>query len=217
MQYQLKIQQLVTYAKSRVYRNFIRALSDNENIRLNGDSNLFYFMTLCSYANFRTSTFRIDAMRYTLAPGEWMMPVRELMKIYRKKTEKGTVAVLERLQQSNHIRYELLHHRRYVKFRINDWSKFNSTIEATAPCGFGCSPNTDRTSGFFFFPYKMVSEFIGKGKCSEMDILLDLWLNAIYNDERIAGSDVGPVVYYRSILWGFSSRDCKEILDRFVE
>ncbi|MBQ2725439.1 MAG: MarR family transcriptional regulator, partial [Clostridia bacterium] len=134
MQYQLKIQQLVTYAKSRVYRNFIRALSDNENIRMNGESNLFYFMTLCSYANFRTSTFRIDAMRYTLAPGEWMMPVRELMKIYRKKTEKGTVAVLERLQQSNHIHYELLHHRRYVKFRINDWSKFNSTIEATAPC-----------------------------------------------------------------------------------
>ena len=117
MQYQLKIQQLVTYAKSRVYRNFIRALSDNENIRLNGESNLFYFMTLCSYANFRTSTFCIDAMRYTLAPGEWMMPVRELMKIYRKKTEKGTVAVLERLQQSNHIHYELLHHRRYVKFR----------------------------------------------------------------------------------------------------
>lgn len=73
MQYQLKIQQLVTYAKSRVYRNFIRALSDNENIRMNGESNLFYFMTLCSYANFRTSTFRIDAMRYTLAPGEWML------------------------------------------------------------------------------------------------------------------------------------------------
>ena len=152
MQYQLKIQQLVTYAKSRVYRNFIRALSDNENIRLNGESNLFYFMTLCSYANFRTSTFCIDAMRYTLAPGEWMMPVRELMKIYRKKTEKGTVAVLERLQQSNHIHYELLHHRRYVKFRINDWSKFNNTIEATAPCGFGYNPNTGRTSGFFFFP-----------------------------------------------------------------
>ena len=230
MQYQLKIQQLVTYAKSRVYRNFIRALSDNENIRLNGESNLFYFMTLCSYANFRTSTFRIDAVRYTLAPGEWMMPVRELMKIYRKKTEKGTVAVLERLQQSNHIHYELLHHRRYVKFRINDWSKFNSTIEATAPCGFGCSPNTGRTSGFFFFPYKMVSEFIGKGKCSEMDILLDLWLNAIYNDERIAGSDVGPVVYYRNGThspltgyedlgkrWGISKSTAGRILRKLEE
>lgn len=194
MQYQLKIQQLVTYAKSRVYRNFIRALSDNENIRLNGESNLFYFMTLCSYANFRTSTFRIDAMRYTLAPGEW------------------------------------LHHRRYVKFRINDWSKFNSTIEATAPCGFGCSPNTGRTSGFFFFPYKMVSEFIGKGKCSEMDILLDLWLNAIYNDERIAGSDVGPVVYYRNGThspltgyedlgkrWGISKSTAGRILRKLEE
>ncbi len=42
----------------------------------------------------------------------------------------------------------------------------------------------------------MVSEFVGRGKCSEMDIILDLWLNAIYNDERIGGSDIGPVVYY---------------------
>ena len=146
MQYQLKIQQLVTYAKSRVYRNFIRALSDNENIRLNGESNLFYFMTLCSYANFRTSTFRIDAMRYTLAPGEWMMPVRELMKIYRKKTEKGTVAVLERLQQSNHIRYELLHHRRYVKVRINTGQNSTALLK---PLHL-----VQRTVAFSFFPTK---------------------------------------------------------------
>ena len=118
-----------------------------------------------------------------------MMPIRELMTLLRKKTEKSTIEILENLQKSHYLQYSISCHRKYVKFKIADWSKFNSTIEATAPC--------TKDSGFFFFPYKMVSEFIGKGKCSEMDILLDLWLNAIYNDERIAGSDVGPVVYYR--------------------
>ena len=86
-------------------------------------------MVLCSYANFRTSTVRIDDQRYTLAPGEWMMPIRELMKIYRLKTEKGTAAVLEELQQNHYIRYNILHHRKYVRFRIKDWSKFNAAIE----------------------------------------------------------------------------------------
>ena len=190
MQYQLKLQQLVSYPKCRIYRKFIRILADDKSVRLSGDSTLFNFMVLCSYANFRTSTVRIDSQKYILAPGEWLMPIRELMTAYRMKTEKGAVAVLEELQQRHHIQYEILHRRKYVKFRINDWSKFNSVIEADAPC--------TKDSGFFFFPYRLLSEFIGKGKCSEMDILLDLWMNTIYKDERISGSDVGPVVYYRN-------------------
>ena len=31
-----------------------------------------------------------------------------------------------------------------------------------------------------------------------MDIILDLWLSAIYNDPQIQGSDIGPVVYLRN-------------------
>ena len=31
-----------------------------------------------------------------------------------------------------------------------------------------------------------------------MDILLDLWLNTVYNDEQVQGSDVAPVVYIRN-------------------
>ena len=190
MQYQLKLQQLVSYPKCRIYRKFIRSLTDDRSLRLNGDTNLFFFMVLCSYVNFRTSTVRIDDIRHTLAPGEWMMPLRELMTVYRKKTERGTIAVLEELQQSRYIRYEVFHSRRYVKFRINHRAEFNTASETEAPC--------TKDSGFFFFPYRMAAEFIGKGKCSEMDILLDLWLNTVYMDERIVGSDVGPVVYYRN-------------------
>jgi len=222
MQYQLKIQQLVTYSRCRIYRKFLKNLSDDKNIRTNGSSYLYYFMMLCSLANFRTSQVCVDGIKYSIAPGEWMMPIRDLMILLRKKTEKSTIEILEYLQKSHYLQYSISCHRKYVKFKINDWSKFNSTIEATAPC--------TKDSGFFFFPYKMVSEFIGKGKCSEMDILLDLWLNAIYNDERIAGSDVGPVVYYRNGThspltgyedlgkrWGISKSTAGRILRKLEE
>lgn len=35
-------------------------------------------------------------------------------------------------------------------------------------------------------------------RCSEMDIVLDLWFNTIYNDEQVQGSNLGPVVYMRN-------------------
>lgn len=31
-----------------------------------------------------------------------------------------------------------------------------------------------------------------------MDILLDLWIHAVYNDPSVSCSDSGPVVYYRN-------------------
>ena len=190
MQYQLKLQQLVTYARCRIYRKFIRSLSDDFNIRLNGDSQLFYFLILCSHANFRTSHIAVDGVSYTVAPGEWMMSLQELTRLFRKKRIKDTVDILKSLSEKNFIQYIISHRNTFVKFSINNWSKFNTVVEANAPC--------TKDDGFFFFPYRLVSEFIGSGKCSEMDIILDLWLNTIYNDTCIPGSDVGPVVYIRN-------------------
>lgn len=190
MQYQLKLQQLVTYARCRIYRKFIRSLSDDFNIRLNGDSQLFYFLILCSHANFRTSHITVDGVSYTVAPGEWMMSLQELTRLFRKKRIKDTVDILKSLSEKNFIQYMISHRNTFVKFSINNWSKFNTVVEANAPC--------TKDDGFFFFPYRLVSEFIGSGKCSEMDIILDLWLNTIYNDSCIPGSDVGPVVYIRN-------------------
>ena len=198
MQYQLKLQQLVTYSRCRIYRNFIRTLAEDTNIRLNGDSYLFYFMMLCSLANFRTSYMQVDGISYTIAPGEWMITSRDMMKLLRKKTMKSTMEVMERLSDKNLITYLVSHKDQYIKFSINNWSKFNTVVEANAPSKFACNANLERTDGFFFFPYRLVSEFIGSGKCSEMDIILDLWLNTIYNDSCIPGSDVGPVVYIRN-------------------
>ena len=31
-----------------------------------------------------------------------------------------------------------------------------------------------------------------------MDIILDLWVSAVYNDNQVQGSDLGPVVYFRN-------------------
>ena len=89
MQYQLKLQQLVTYARCRIYRKFIQSLSEDTNIRLNGDSNLFYFLILCSLANFRTSYITIDGISYTVAPGEWLITLGDLNLLFRKKRNKS--------------------------------------------------------------------------------------------------------------------------------
>lgn len=103
MQYQLKLQQLVTYSRCRIYRNFIRTLAEDTNIRLNGDSYLFYFMVLCSLVNFRTSYMQVDGISYTIAPGEWMMASRDMMNLLRKKTMKSTIEVFERLSDKTSL------------------------------------------------------------------------------------------------------------------
>lgn len=47
----------------------------------------------------------------------------------------------------------------------------------------------------FFLPVSTAGEMVGYGRCSEMDALLDLWINTVYNDDQVQGSDAGPVVY----------------------
>ena len=47
-------------------------------------------------------------------------------------------------------------------------------------------------------PIAVATELISYGKASEMDVVLDLWLSAIYKDNQVLGSEVGPVVYLRN-------------------
>lgn len=222
MHYQLKAQQLLTYSRIRMYRAFLERLAADQNVRTNGESHLFHFMMLCSRANFRTSRVVIDGIRYSVAPGEWLMPVKDLAHLFRCKTDKSTLALLEELQAKNLIGFTLLHRGRYVKYKILNWHQFNIAIEDTAPC--------TKEDDFFFFPYSMVNDFMGKGKCSEMDIVLDLWINAIYCDSRIAGSADGPVVYFRNgshspligydtlgARWGISKSTTGRILRKLQE
>ena len=85
MDYQLEIKQTVDYPRCRIYREFIRTLMEDRNIRTNGSSYLFYYMTLCSYANFRSSYQRLDGISYLVGPGEWICRTSELSAWFRTR------------------------------------------------------------------------------------------------------------------------------------
>ena len=73
--YQLELRQIVDFPRCRIYREFVQDLLTDRSIRTGGCSGLFYFVVLCSYANFRTSYRRIDGISYTVYPGEWICSI----------------------------------------------------------------------------------------------------------------------------------------------
>ena len=99
------------------------------------------------------------------------------------------LAVLRSFQERGLIRFSLLGQDKIVKYSICNWIRFNRILDYNCPC--------QKDTGFFFLPISMAAELVGYGKCSEMDILLDMWISAIYCDERVTGSELGPVVYFR--------------------
>ena len=76
-------------------------------------------------------------------------------------------------------------------------------------------------------PTVIATELVSAGRCSEMDILLDLWMSAVYNDSQVQGSEIGPVVYFRNgtgsplaaysemaVRWGISKATTGRILKK---
>ena len=177
---------------------------------------------LCAYANFRTSYKRIDGISYTIYPGEWIMSVEELSRYFRTRFRRQTLAALEGLQKKGLISFLVLGHGKLVKFKIRGWRRHNTILDYNAPC--------QKDTGFFFFPVSTATELVSAGHCSEMDAVLDLWLNTVYNDPQVLGSDVGPVVYLRNgtgcplvsyaelaSRWGISKSTAGRYLKRMAE
>lgn len=189
-EYQLQIKQIVDYPRCRIYRQFVHSLMNDRSFRLNGGSGLFYFTVLCSYANFRTSYRRIDGISYTVYPGEWICTVKELSEWFRTRFQCQALDILENLQDMHLISFLSLGRGKIIKYKIRDWKKHNTVLDYNCPC--------QKDSGFFFMPVSTAAELISTGRCSEMDIILDLWLSTVYNDEQVEGSEVGPVVYIRN-------------------
>lgn len=160
------------------------------NIRISGTSGLFYYTVLCCYENFRTSYKRIDGISYTIRPGEWLCKVSEVSEWFRTRFQHQAISILDDLQDRHLITYTLLGRGKLVKFKINGWNRNNRVLDYNAPC--------QKESGFFFLPISTANELVGFGRCSEMDALLDMWINAIYNDKQVQGSENGPVVYIRN-------------------
>lgn len=189
MNYKLELKQIVEFPRCRIYRDFIQTLITTKSIRTTGGSFLFYYLVLCSYANYRTSYRRMEHITYTIGPGEWICTVTDLQEWFRCRFQHQALSILRFFEEQNYITYSLLGKNRLVKFKISDWSKDNTVLEYNYPC--------KKDTGFFFFPIAKVHELIGIGKCSEMDVILDLWIHAVYNDSSVLGSDSGPIVYYR--------------------
>lgn len=219
MFYQLEIKQVVDYPRCRIYRDFLRTLMNDRDIRTNGSSYLFYYMTLYSYANFRTSYRKMEGISYLIGPGEWICTTAELSKWFRTRFHHQALSILDFLQKQHYLTYRKLGRGNLIKFQITGWNNDNASLNYNYPCL--------KDVGFFFFPISSVHELISMGKCSEMDIVLDLWLHAIYNDEHIQGSDIGPVVYFRnctgnplisytelSLRWGISRASVSRVLNK---
>ena len=60
MNYKLELKQIVEFPRCRIYRDFIQTLITTKSIRTTGGSFLFYYLVLCSYANYRTSYRRME-------------------------------------------------------------------------------------------------------------------------------------------------------------
>jgi len=187
-----------------------------------GGSGFFYFMALCSFANFRTSYRRLEGTSYTLFPGEWICRVSEITEWFRTRFQCQAIGILDYLQKQQYITYSRHAGGNLVKFKITGWEKFNTVLDYNAPC--------QKDTGFFFFPVSKANELIRMGKCSELDIVLDLWIHTVYNEEQVRGSDVGPVVYFRNCTgdpfvsynemaerWGISKSTAGRILNKLAE
>ena len=219
--YQLQIKQIVDYPRCRIYRQFVRFLMEDRSIRVSGGSGLFYFTVLCSYANFRTSYRRIDGISYTVYPGEWVCTLKELSQWFRTRFQCQALAVLERLQKQHLVSFQTLGRGNVVRYKICDWARHNTVLEYNAPC--------QKDTGFFFLPVSVATDLISSDRCSEMDIVLDLWVSAIYNDNQVQGSDLGPVVYFRNgtgnplvaytelaVRWGVSRATVGRVLKKLA-
>lgn len=189
-EYQLELKQIVDYPRCRIYRQFIGLLMKDKSIRVGGTSGLYHFTVLSCFANFRTSYKRIDGISYTIYPGEWLCRVSELTEWFRTRFQHQALAILRELQDRHLITYTLLGRGKLVKFKIKGWCKYNRVLEYNAPC--------QKDTGFFFLPISVANELVSAGRCSEMDAMLDLWINTVYNDTQVQGSEVGPVVYMRN-------------------
>jgi len=142
------------------------------NLRVGKDSYLYYYTVLCSYANFRTSYHRIKGVTHILYPGEWICRIEDMKKWFRAKSKKQVISVMEKLQEKKILKFKLVNQGEVIKYRLKGWAKYNRILEYNAPC--------QKDIGFFFMTVHIAAELIGNGKNTEMDALIDMWINTVY-------------------------------------
>lgn len=189
MKTQLCIKQLVRFPYCRIYRRFLHRLAADPAVRTRGRGLLFYFAMLFGLANYRPALRRIDRCQVSLQAGEWAETYAELCRQLHLRTHRNLRDVLRQLAALQLIEFDDDAKHKFVRFKICCWQKTNTSLSYSAPCS--------KDTGFFFFPIETVPLLIGAGRCSEADMLLDLWLHTVYQDASVAGSDLCPLVCFR--------------------
>lgn len=112
------------------------------------------------------------------------------MKWFRVRNKRQVISIMERLQEKHLLKFKFVGQGDVIKYRLSGWAKYNRILEYNAPC--------QKDIGFFFMPVDLAAELVGSGKNSEMDALIDMWINTVYNDPQVKGSESAPVVYMRN-------------------
>ena len=205
-EYQLEIKQIVEFPRCRIYKEFVEMLMCDPDIKTSGGCGLYHYTVLSCFANFETKNRKISGVNYTAFPGELLCTMDELLVLLRVKNKWQALAILSDLQRRHFIEFNILDDGNCVKYRIKDWHKLNRALDEAAPC--------HEDKGYFYLPTYVASNMIGRRHLSEMDALLDLWLNAVYDDNRVQNSVVDPVVYMRNGT-GKPVVDCGQLAKRW--
>ena len=205
-EYQLEIKQIVEYPRCRIQKKFVEMLMCDPDIKTSGGCGLYHYTVLSSFVRFETTNRKISGVNYTVFPGELLCTMDELFVLLRVKSKYQALSILMDLQRRHFIEFNILDDGNCVKYRIKDWEKFNRAMDAFAPC--------HEDKGYFYLPTSVVSNLIGRRHLSEMDAFLDLWLNTVYDDNRVQSSVVDPVVYMRNET-GKPTLDCGHLAKRW--
>ena len=188
-------QQLVCFPKVRVYKPWFRHFNDHKDFRNEGTVHLFSLMALFSYANFRSNERVINGDRYMEAPGQWICKLGALPRILRVHSKTQALELMEYFQNHGFLTFEILDEEKEIlRFTIADWKEHCTHLQYNYYSYKG--------SGFFFFPLPVGRLLLKTARkevgivFSELDAIMDMWLQTILNDPKVRGSEYMPVVYY---------------------
>ena len=184
--YLLKINQIVNNPRRRMHRQLIRTIMEDRSIRKDNGSGLSYLLTLCSYASSQKQDLVIDGEKHKIGCGEWICSTSEIMSWLNLENRSQLDNILTRLRADELIAFSFFNRDKHIKFSIRFWSQCNTANECAGACG--------KDRDFFFVPTSIMEICFLNTSYSEADILLDIWMNAIHNDNRIPELGSDPIV-----------------------
>ena len=218
-EYRITTEQIVEAPRYRICAEFVKALSQDRNIMTRGNSDLFYYGSLCAMAAYEPYLYGDGERERKVFPGGSVVNIARLKRLFRIKTRRQLIEILNDLSDRGLVVYNLLPFADAVHYQIPDW-EHSQRIQWICCAGKVCDKGT------FFILEETARSLIARGNCSDMTILLDLFCSAVYDDPRVLGSDITPVICLdgekgRAALplsmlaerWGISERRVERALE----